>query len=202
MKSFLLSLLIVLLLLIGGAVLFVYSGLYSTAATDEHSGLEEWALQTAKRRYVERAAADLEAPPFSREDKIHGAGSYAAMCATCHGAPGARPSVIGQGLNPAAPEPARLARDWSPEQTFWIVKNGIRMTGMPAWGATHTDGQLWEIVAFVADLEEMTPEQYAAMVEEAPEHDHDGDAGPDRQPSEPGSSSDDHHHDGDDDHAH
>jgi mono/diheme cytochrome c family protein len=102
-----------------------------------------------------------------------GAGPYAEMCAPCHGAPGVERSAMGRGLNPLPPTPADLVGRWTPAQLFWITKHGIRMTGMPAWGQSHTDDQIWEIVAFVRRLPAMTPEDYAKAVEQAPGHDHD-----------------------------
>ena len=55
-------------------------------------------------------------------------------------------------------------------EQFWIVKHGVKMTGMPAWGVTHDDELLWDVVAFVRKLPELTPEQYETMVKNAPKH--------------------------------
>ena len=76
---------------------------------------------------------------------------------------------ISQGLYPRAPE-LRRGTDLTPAEQFWIVKHGVKMTGMPAWGITHDDELLWDVVAFVRKLPEMTPEQYETMVKTAPKH--------------------------------
>lgn len=173
MKRFILCLILTLLLLLGGFAAFLYSGFQDVGATAKHTGVETWVLQMAKRQSVRRAARSVEVPdPAHREQILRGAGAYAAMCATCHGAPGVERSALGRGLNPIAPPPAEILELWEPAEIFWMVKNGIRMTGMPAWGESHTDGQLWEIVAFLGEMEGMTPEEYAAFVAEAAEHEH------------------------------
>ncbi|MEX2381551.1 MAG: cytochrome c, partial [Opitutales bacterium] len=173
MKQFLFSFFALLLLLGVGGFLLIYSGLYSVAATAEHTAFERWVLETAKRQSVAQAARDVDVPDLEDHAAIlRGAGSYQAMCLTCHGAPGVERSAMGRGLNPLAPEPEEMLRLWSPEEMFWITKNGIRMTGMPAWGATHTEEELWELVAFIQEVEGMTPEEYEAIVADAPEHEH------------------------------
>jgi mono/diheme cytochrome c family protein len=94
---------------------------------------------------------------------------YHEMCVTCHGAPGRAPSEIGQGLNPPPPKlyADELQNEYSESELFWIIKHGIRMTGMPAFGPTHTDEDVWALVAFVHRLSQMTPQDYRAMVEAA-----------------------------------
>jgi mono/diheme cytochrome c family protein len=76
---------------------------------------------------------------------------------------------ISRGLYPRAPE-LRRNTDLTPAELFWIVKHGVKMTGMPAWGVTHDDDLLWDVVAFVRKLPELTPEQYQTMVKGAPKH--------------------------------
>jgi mono/diheme cytochrome c family protein len=82
------------------------------------------------------------------------------MCATCHGAPGKEPEELARGLNPPAPDLAHSTVDLSPSEMFLIVKNGIKMTGMPAWGPTHSDSTIWAMVAFLQRLQTLTPETY------------------------------------------
>ncbi len=67
------------------------------------------------------------------------------------------------------------AEHWASHELFWIVKHGIKMTGMPAFGKTHTDNQVWDMVAFLEQLPSVTPEQYVHMMEEqgaAGDHNH------------------------------
>jgi mono/diheme cytochrome c family protein len=94
------------------------------------------------------------------------------MCAACHGAPGKERGEIGKGLNPSPPNLAEVASSWSSAELFWILKNGIKMTGMPAFGPTHSDARLWSIVAFVMQLPKLTPDDYKKMGHPASKHEH------------------------------
>jgi len=94
------------------------------------------------------------------------------MCVICHGAPGKEQSEISKGLHPSPPDLAEAPRRWNSAQLFWIVKNGIKMTGMPAFGPTHSDNQLWDLVAFVQKLPSLSPDQYNQMQQEDGAYDH------------------------------
>jgi len=164
----LLGLLVVILL---ASLLFIFSGVYNVAASNPDSGLIAWALETTQHRSVHRASESLEGtvqiPKLDDAERVRtGLVHYHEMCVTCHGAPGIKVSEIGQGLNPFPPELARGGAD-EPLETFWIVKNGIKMTGMPSFGVTHTDDEVWAIVAFLNRLPKLSPEEYQAMVKEA-----------------------------------
>jgi mono/diheme cytochrome c family protein len=143
----------------------LYSGLPEVAATAPHWPLTEWALETAMEHGVKRRAGGIEPAPFlDEEPRIRaGAVAYDAMCAICHGAPGKQPGVVGQGLFPAPPDLADAAAAWSPSELFWIAKHGVRMTGMPAFGPTHTDDEIWELVAVVTRLAELSPAEYREL---------------------------------------
>nr|MBA3812169.1 cytochrome c [Caulobacteraceae bacterium] len=100
-----------------------------------------------------------------------GAGLYAEMCSGCHLAPGMEKTEISQGLYPPAPDLSRgLAH--SPAEEFWMIKHGVKLTAMPAWGRTHDDALIWDMVAFVRQLPSLSPARYQALVKSAPE-DHD-----------------------------
>jgi len=96
-------------------------------------------------------------------------GEYSEMCSGCHLAPGMERTEISGGLYPRAPE-LRRGTDLTPAEQFWIIKHGVKQTGMPAWGVTHDDELLWDVVAFVRKLPELTAEQYETMVKTAPKH--------------------------------
>jgi mono/diheme cytochrome c family protein len=158
-------------------------------------------MQRSVRVHAAKAGVVAPADLASRAPK--GAGDFAEMCVTCHGAPGREPSEIGLGLNPRPPGLGDVASLWSAEELFWIVKNGVRMTGMPAFGPTHDDDRIWSIVAFVRTLPGIDPETYAqataasadaaAVHDHAPHqhaHDHAGEAS---QPHDHGHSHDDKH---------
>ncbi|HUF11710.1 MAG TPA: cytochrome c [Longimicrobiales bacterium] len=154
-----------LLIAAGAWLAFVYSGFYDVAASREHSALTEWTLETISERSIARRAGELPgALPTEPGALLHGLEHYRAMCQVCHAAPGIDRSEIGAGLNPRPPRLERAAAEWSDAELFWIVKHGITSTGMPAFGATHDDEALLQIVALVRRLPELTPGQYADLI--------------------------------------
>src|SRR5688500_20399506 len=90
------------------------------------------------------------------------------MCVASHGAPGVERGILGKGINPEPPALAVEAGEGSDSELFWIIKNGIKMAGMPAFGATHTDEQLWGILAFLRQLQDLSPQEYARVSAAAP----------------------------------
>jgi mono/diheme cytochrome c family protein len=159
------------LLVLLAAVVVVYAGLYNIAADVPHPQPIYWLLETVRDRSIVAQSRDIVVPKnFDDATRISkGAGQYAEMCSGCHLAPGMKRTEISQGLYPRAPE-LRRKTDLTPAEQFWIVKHGVKMTGMPAWGVTHDDDLLWDVVAFVRKLPELTPEQYETMVKNAPKH--------------------------------
>ena len=160
-----------LLVLIGAAAVGIYSGLYNIAADVPHTQPVYWLLETIRERSVEARARDIIVPNDLKDPNriSRGAGQYADMCSGCHLAPGMKRTEISQGLYPRAPE-LRRKTTLTPAEQFWVVKHGMKMTGMPAWGVTHDDDLLWDVVAFVRKLPELTPEQYETLVKNAPKH--------------------------------
>lgn len=156
----------------GGGLAFVCSGLADVAATSQHWPLTHWILSTAMESSVRRQARGIKAPSYLSEDSHvrAGAAAYDAMCATCHGAPAVEPGVVGKGLNPPPPDLTKEADDWSPEEIFWVTANGVRMTGMPAFGPSHSDSELWDVVALVKRLPRMSGAEYRALLPEPTEH--------------------------------
>jgi mono/diheme cytochrome c family protein len=157
--------------LIGAAVLAIYAGLYNIAADVPHTQPVYWLIETVRNQSVDMRARDIVVPnDLDDANRIsRGAGQYAEMCSGCHLAPGMKRTEVSQGLYPRAPE-LRRRSNLTPAEQFWIIKHGIKMTGMPAWGVTHGDELLWNVVAFVRKLPELTPEQYQALVKNAPTH--------------------------------
>jgi mono/diheme cytochrome c family protein len=160
-----------LLVLLGVAAVGTYAGLYNIAADVPHLQPVYWLFETVRERSVAARARDIVVPnDLDESSRISkGAGQYADMCSGCHLAPGMERTEISRGLYPRAPE-LRRKTDLTPGEQFWIVKHGVKMTGMPAWGVTHDDELLWDVVAFVRKLPELTPEQYETLVKNAPKH--------------------------------
>ncbi len=171
------TILIFIIVVIVGFFIFIYMGKYDIAATKPHTKLTEFILNIATEQSVRSHAVGITVPSLDGESMIKtGFDHYKEMCVGCHGAPGVKPSEIGKGLYPEPPELADEVDEISSEELYWITKNGIKMTGMPAFGPTHSEEELWSIVAFLRQLPDMSPEEYKAMVgsDEAqnPEHQH------------------------------
>lgn len=148
----------------------VFSGVYNVAGDTPHTGLVYKLLETVRTRSVARHAANVVVPADLGDAKriAAGASEYAEMCSQCHRGPGMEKTEISQGLYPGAPEFARGDSLGAAEQ-FWVVKHGIKFTAMPAWGQTHSDDKLWNLVAFVRKLPSLSAEQYKTMTAQASE---------------------------------
>jgi hypothetical protein len=156
---------VVVLFALAGAVL-VYSGAYYVGADQPHWSLTSWLLNAARDRSI-RAHASGIAVPAGLDDPariVTGVFHYAEHCAVCHGAPGVERGDLAEGLYPRPPSLAEAAHIYTPGELFWIVKHGIRMTGMPAWG-DHSDDELWATVGLIEKLPGMTDHEYAKLVE-------------------------------------
>ena len=145
-------------------LLFIYSGWYNVSANEQENGIMKWVLNTTKDRSIESRSKDITVPDLNDSSMLkEGFEHYNEMCVSCHGAPGLEETEVSVGLNPKAPFLVKVAKEIDPKELFWITKNGIKMTGMPAWGKTHSDEKIWAIVAFVKKLPNMTAEEYQKM---------------------------------------
>ena len=159
--------------MIAAAWLLIYAGAYNIAADAPHTGPVYWLLNNVRERSIAVRAKGIALPAdLGDQKRIRvGAGLYNEMCTGCHLGPGLERTEISQGLYPKAPELAR-GNLISPAEQFWVIKHGIKMTAMPAWGPTHNDTLIWDIVAFLQKLQKLTPAQYQALVKSTPK-DHD-----------------------------
>ena len=156
------------LVLVAGTLTFVYSGLFNVAATASHDPVTNWLLTKTRIRSIEMRVGDIKVPDLDDEKlQLAGINDFNSMCAICHTAPGREPSPLAKGLNPPAPDLAEVALETKPEILFWATKNGIRMTGMPAWGVTHSDDDIWPVVAFMQVLPDLDGNDYQEMLKEA-----------------------------------
>ncbi len=145
-------------------VLFVYSGIYNVSALSADPGVIQWIFSTTSDHSVEHHAKQIELPNLNDSTMVTvGFDHYNEMCAGCHGAPGIERSEAGKGLFPEAPDLVQSAKEMPAKQLFWIVKNGIKSTGMPAFGKTHSDQKIHDIVAFLEKMKTLTPHDYANM---------------------------------------
>lgn len=164
MKKIILTGLILIALAMAGAALFAASGLYSVAASERHRPFVHWMLEFAMRRSVITHASGINTPALTDGALFErGVGHFQRGCAPCHGAPGVPPSPIAQQMLPSPPDLAEAVSHWKPHQLFWIVKHGLKYTGMPAWPALERDDEVWAMVAFLVRLPSLRPDEYRRL---------------------------------------
>lgn len=144
---------------------FIYSGAFNVAATEQHSSVVHALFETARVRSIQTHAAGIVAPAdLGSETRIvNGTSHFAAHCAVCHTAPGVEADDMAGGMYPKPPVLTDVARRYTPGELFWILKNGIKMSGMPSW-ADHGDDELWNTVAFMQRLPGMNEQDYGKLV--------------------------------------
>ncbi len=150
-----------------GAVLagaaFAWSGLYDIGADDTHTRPVAMVLQTLREHSISHHARGLAVPPLGDEAMIRrGAGNFEAMCSQCHTPPGEEQGELSRGLYPAPPNLTAAVGD--PAREFWVIKHGIKASGMPAWGKSMDDASIWGMVAFLQQLPRLDAGQYDAIV--------------------------------------
>lgn len=145
-------------------LLFAWSGAFNVAASSGHWAVTDWFLHWVMRNSVETRSA-LTSPRDAADPSglVSAAGHFAAACATCHGAPGVKPSPVFEAATPPAPDLAKTAGEWDDRELFWIIDHGVKMTGMPAWPARKRKDEIRRMVALVRLLPTMTPAQFAAL---------------------------------------
>ena len=163
-KTILLTILGVLLFEIIAVIAGAYSGIPDVAATKPEGKIMSWLMTTTKDHSIGARAQNVTVPPLVDSTLVaRGFEHYNEMCVTCHGAPGRKPDELANGLNPSPPDLVFSTRDMSPSEMFLVVKDGITMTGMAGFGSTHSDSEVWAIVAFLKKLQTMSPDEYAAF---------------------------------------
>jgi len=151
------------ILAIIAAAVFFFGGFYNVAGTAGDPAVVKWSLARVRAASIGHHARDN--PPASLDDPAlvqAGARAYATRgCTICHGGPGVDWTRFAEGLRPDPPDLKELAPDLTPQQLFWVVKNGINMTGMPSFGAIDVpDQEIWSIVAFVKKLPTVSDEDF------------------------------------------
>jgi mono/diheme cytochrome c family protein len=153
----------------GAAAVFVYTGVYDIGADAPHTKPVFWLIEQLRDRSIAVRGEPI-VPPADLADpnRIAGGGQlYSSLCTACHLAPGMKNTDLSRGLYPKAPQLA-YGTDLSPSEEFWIIKHGIKLTAMPAWGRTHSDNELWNVVAFLKKMPFLDPSQYNAAAIDAP----------------------------------
>lgn len=148
-------------------LMFVYFGVYNVSALAQHTVPVYNMLQIALNRSIAVRSGKIQVPELADVNTLEGLRLYAENCQQCHGAPGVGPTSFSLGMLPAPTAVAKIALDRSPAEIFWSVKNGIKMTGMPAWDYRFDDHQIWQIVAAVEMIDQLTVDEYLALRSQA-----------------------------------
>lgn len=158
------AVILVLALLAATAAAFVWSGLYDISATDQHLAPTYYTIRKTMERSVARRAADIEVPALGAPEQVkRGVAIFRDHCIQCHGAPGVPPEPFAMGLTPLPTPLPRSGLDRSPAYLYWVIRHGIKMTGMPAWQYRMSDVEIWALVAFLKALPFLSPEAYANL---------------------------------------
>jgi mono/diheme cytochrome c family protein len=160
------------LLFVGLAVVVAAAGLWyfvnsGVSAKEQPGRLEEFIAGRVRNMAISRRARSLTNPvEYSGEVIAEGRAHFADHCAACHANDGSGDTEMGRGMWPKVPD-LRLARTQglSDGELFWIIENGVRFTGMPAWSTGTKDSETasWHLVHFIRRLPKLTPEELAEM---------------------------------------
>lgn len=152
---------------------FVWSGIYNIGADDQHTRPVYALMETMRDRSIKARASKLTVPNLKGPARIsQGAGNYNAMCMGCHLAPGMEETELSKGLYPAPPNLTKETVDAA--EAFWVIKHGIKASGMPAWGKSMDDAYIWNMAAFLQQLPTLNAEQYQTLVAGSGGHSHGG----------------------------
>lgn len=173
-RKSLLGLATIVAIVLAMAVGFVWSGAYNVGADDSHTRPVHTVLEAARNRSIDTRASKLQLPAnLTDPARIRqGAGNYDAMCTGCHLGPGMTGTELSRGLYPAPPNLAKTPVD--PARAFWVIKHGIKASGMPAWGKSMKDEYIWNMAAFLQELPKLDAAQYEALVASSGGHSHGG----------------------------
>jgi mono/diheme cytochrome c family protein len=166
--------LLIIVLAVGVAATVIYSGMVNVAADQPHSEFVYRLLEETRENAISRAAKAIEVPDLTDPELLLSGGvDYEFMCSSCHLKPGQFESDMSLGLYPAPPNLAVAENHQTNSKNgdneviernnFWVIKHGIKASGMPAWGITHDDQRIWAMVAFIKQLPTLTPEQYQVL---------------------------------------
>jgi len=152
-----LTLSIAAVVVVGGAWGALYYGAYNVAAIVPDPWPVATVLHYASDRAVAVRLSTINVPDGLDKPAVIEAGAmlFGKTCTTCHSGPGLMPTRVAQGLNPSPPNLFRAGRNAEPNETFWFIKNDVKMTGMPGFGPTLTDTEIWSLTAFLAEAPNM-----------------------------------------------
>jgi mono/diheme cytochrome c family protein len=140
---------------------FVKSGIYNVGASSPHTKFTTWLTHETMIHSVDRRAEGIAAPAsVSAAQVVAGFCAYETHCVACHGAAGVARQEWVSGLEPQPPYLLDVTQRFSPKQLFWIVRNGIKMTGMPSWRDSMSEEESWDVVAWLEASSRLPPQTY------------------------------------------
>ncbi len=154
------------LIVVIGVSLYIGTGAYNVAATVPHWSLTYEIIEEARDQSISFHSKGTKVPQLNDAAMVaKGASDFHQTCRLCHGAPGYPREDFAMGLYPSPPDLSSedLQKELKEPEMFWIVKNGLKMTGMPAFGYTHSDDDILRILALVRKLPKLSPEEYNAI---------------------------------------
>jgi cytochrome c553 len=144
----------------------VVSGVVPIKASSGHWPITAWLLHFVMRRSVATHAMGLRVPSLDAPWlALKGAAHYETGCRGCHGSPDQPRPVIARHMTPQPPSLWAVASEWRPAELFYVVKHGVKFTGMPAWPAQQRDDEVWAVVAFLLLLPGLDAEGYRRLVD-------------------------------------
>jgi hypothetical protein len=152
----------------GGALLFAWSGIYNIAATKPHWDITLSFIETLRDRSISVRSDDVGEPELDDAKLMEDTFThYHEMCRLCHGAPDYQPEEFAKGLYPQPPSmtSGHVQEARGQAEIYWIVKHGIKMTGMPAFGPTHNDSELYGLSALTMEIPQKSPGEYRRQVQ-------------------------------------
>lgn len=140
---------------------FVKSGIYNVGASQRHTKFTEWITHDTMINSVETHARGITPPVWtSAGEVVAGFCAYETHCVACHGAPAVARQPWVSGMEPQPPYLLDVTQRFTPAQLFSIAKNGIKMTGMPGWGDSMSDRQIWNVVGWLEASRNLPPQTY------------------------------------------
>jgi mono/diheme cytochrome c family protein len=158
MKKVLLGAVLILVILLLAALAVTRLGLIPVSADGAHSRLEARIMPAVLHASIVRHASGETNPlPLNEDNLKAGVDTYKTMCARCHSTPEGQASIYGQSFYPAAPKLPEGMSQYTDAQLFWLIKHGIRNTGMPAWSGMLSDEEIWQIVSLLKNSQDLPP---------------------------------------------
>jgi len=163
---------LVLLVAALGLVAFVWSGLYDISANVQHTQPVYSLLEIVGQQSIRFRARSIDTPAFDGPEMLaRGTACYRDRCLVCHGGPGVAAGEIGRSMQPLPGPLVNAGERFRPRELYWVVKNGIKMTGMPAWEYRMSEAEMWSVVAFLVRLPNLTAAQFRSAMQSRPDTD-------------------------------